>query len=82
MPGDPYASKASLASMLTGKATIRRSGQDRYGRTLAKVRVNGIDLATAQLRGGMASLYSSSFLEKRRMFYPEVVRNIVVDDKS
>ncbi|MGT2513435.1 thermonuclease family protein [Sphingomonas panni] len=55
--GDPYASKAALAAMLKGKATIERRGRDRYGRTLARVRVNGVDLSAAQMRAGMASTY-------------------------
>nr|WP_288413524.1 thermonuclease family protein [uncultured Sphingomonas sp.] len=56
--GDPFASKAALAAILGGSAVIQRSGQDRYGRTLARVRVNGIDLSVAQLRKGMAVAYS------------------------
>lgn len=57
--GDPYASKAALAGALVGKATIERRGHDRYGRTLANVRVNGIDLSSMQLRSGAASRYRS-----------------------
>lgn len=52
--GDPYASKAALAAMLKGKAAIERRGRDRYGRTLARVRVNGVDLSEAQVAAGMA----------------------------
>lgn len=52
--GDPVASKASLAAMLRGKATIERRGRDRYGRTLARVRVNGVDLSDYQVRVGAA----------------------------
>ncbi len=60
--GDPYASKAALASMLKGQVTIERRGQDRYGRTLASVRVNGVDLSDAQVRGGMAIVrYTTKF---------------------
>lgn len=40
--------------MLKGKATIERHGRDRYGRTLARVRVNGVDLSDAQVNAGMA----------------------------
>lgn len=53
--GDPYASKAALASMLNGYAIIARRGRDRYGRTLARVRVDGIDLSDAQVSFGMAT---------------------------
>lgn len=58
--GDPYASKAALAAMLNGRATIARQGRDRYGRTLARVRVNGIDLSDAQLAAGMATVYATT----------------------
>ncbi len=58
VPGDPFASKAALAAMLRGPAIIQRSGRDRYGRTLARVRVNGIDLSAAQIRTGMAVVYN------------------------
>ncbi|KQN37026.1 nuclease [Sphingomonas sp. Leaf407] len=53
--GDPVASKAALAAAIArGPATIVRRGRDRYGRTLARVRVNGVDLSAAQVRSGMA----------------------------
>lgn len=52
--GNPVASKASLAGMLRGKALIERRGRDRYGRTLARVRVNGVDLSGYQVRVGAA----------------------------
>lgn len=52
--GDPHASKAALAAMLIGRATIARRGRDRYGRTLARVRVNGVDLSDAQVAAGQA----------------------------
>lgn len=54
VPGDPHASKAALAGALRGRADIARQGRDRYGRTLARVRVNGIDLSDHQVRGGWA----------------------------
>lgn len=53
-PGDPFASRASLAAALRGRATIVRTGFDRYGRTLATVRVGGRDLSCHQLRAGAA----------------------------
>lgn len=59
MQGDPYASKAALAGKLKGKATIERRGRDRYGRTLARVRVNRVDLADAQIADGSAEVYRS-----------------------
>lgn len=54
VPGDPYASKEALASLLKGKALIERRGRDRYGRTLARVRVNGIDLSEIMIQRGQA----------------------------
>ncbi|WP_082438732.1 MULTISPECIES: thermonuclease family protein [unclassified Sphingomonas] len=54
VPGDPYASTRSLAEMLSGRAEIARVARDRYGRTLARVRVNGVDLSDYQLRTGAA----------------------------
>ena len=53
-PGDPYRSMSSLASALHGRATIKRLGTDRYGRTLALVAVNGNDLSCYQLATGNA----------------------------
>ncbi|MCG7349276.1 thermonuclease family protein [Sphingomonas sp. ACRSK] len=53
--GDPQASKESLAAAIEGKATIERRGRDRYGRTLARVRVNGVDLSCYQLRAKAAA---------------------------
>lgn len=52
--GDPFASKQALEAMLVGQATIERRGRDRYGRTLARVRVNGVDLSDYQVRTGAA----------------------------
>lgn len=53
--GDPVASRASLAAAVArGKAQIARRGHDRYGRTLARVRVNGVDLSDYQVRVGAA----------------------------
>lgn len=50
--GDAEASKRSLARVLHGRAEIQRLGHDRYGRTIAAVRVNGRDLSCHQLRAG------------------------------
>ena len=48
-PGNAAASKRQLATGLRGHATIERIGRDHYGRTLAMVRVNGLDLSCRQL---------------------------------
>jgi micrococcal nuclease len=54
-PGDPYASKANAARLIEGRrVTWLDLGRDRYGRTIAEVQVNGLDLSCAQLRGGFA----------------------------
>lgn len=53
-PGDPWASSRSLAAAIRGRATIERVGLDRYGRTLAMVAVNGLDLSCHQLAAGQA----------------------------
>jgi len=48
-PGDPFASKASLAVALTGRLRVERFGADRYGRTLALVTGARGDLSCWQL---------------------------------
>ena len=53
-PGDPHASKLALQSLTIGTAEISRQGRDVYGRTLVRVRVNGVDLSCAQLAAGHA----------------------------
>lgn len=53
-PGDPVASRRHLAAGLSGRATIERVGRDRYGRTLALVRVAGVDLSCRQLTARQA----------------------------
>lgn len=50
VPGDPFASRASLARALEGRLTIERIGADRYGRTLGLVHGPGGDLSCWQLR--------------------------------
>lgn len=53
--GDPSASKASLARLLTtGPVAITRLGTDHYGRTLAQVTAGGVDVGCAQLKAGQA----------------------------
>ncbi|WP_235535228.1 thermonuclease family protein [Sphingomonas sp. Leaf339] len=59
-PGDPIASKEALAAASRGTAEIDRQAYDRYDRTLARVRVNGVDLSCAQLAGGHA-IYRSDW---------------------
>jgi endonuclease YncB( thermonuclease family) len=54
-PGDPIASRQSLQAVIAGKRlTIRRLGRDRYGRTLAVVYADGVNIACHQLRTGNA----------------------------
>lgn len=54
-PGDPFASTESLRTSLSEGMTIRRVGQDRYGRTLALVTSGGIDLSCRQLEADAAT---------------------------
>lgn len=50
VPGDPFASTASLRiAMRSGPITIERIGTDRYGRTLAMVKAGSTDLSCYQL---------------------------------
>jgi endonuclease YncB( thermonuclease family) len=53
-PGDPYASTDSLRRAMTGDLTIDRVGEDRYGRTLARMSGSGGDLSCWQLKRGHA----------------------------
>lgn len=54
-PGDPQASKRTLAQALAfGPITIERKGVDRYGRTLALVSAGMTDLSCWQLAKGHA----------------------------
>lgn len=59
-PGDPIASQAALTDASQGTAEIDRQGRDQYERTLARVRVNGVDLSCAQLAGKHA-IYRSDW---------------------
>lgn len=59
-PGDPIASQAALTAASQGAAEIDRQGRDHYERTLARVRVNGVDLSCAQLAGKHA-IYRSDW---------------------
>jgi micrococcal nuclease len=54
-PGDPFASKANLSRLVTGRrVTWQDLGRDRYGRTIAEATAGGVDLQCDQLRGGYA----------------------------
>lgn len=54
-PGDPEEATRSLAAVMEmGPKRIIRLGQDRYGRTLALVKVGEIDLSCHQLATGNA----------------------------
>lgn len=53
-PGDPYASTNSLSAAMTGQLTIKRVGEDHYGRTLAMVAGSEGDLSCWQLGHGQA----------------------------
>lgn len=54
-PGDPSASKANMAAMVTGKRVHWIDlGTDKYGRTIAEVKVGRLDVQCAQLKGGFA----------------------------
>ncbi len=66
-PGDPFASRASLAALMRGRPiTLVRLGRDHYGRTLAIARAGGTNLACAQLRGGFA-VYVAKWDDGRRV---------------
>lgn len=54
-PGDPFASKASLARLVRGaKVSCTSEGRDRYGRILARCEARGLDLSCEQVRLGHA----------------------------
>ena len=59
-PGDPVASTERLRAGLGTAMTIRRVGQDRYGRTLALVRSGGVDLSCRQL-AAHAAIYKPNW---------------------
>lgn len=54
-PGDPIAAKANAARLIANSpVTWDDLGRDRYGRTIAEVRIGDVDLSCAQLKGGFA----------------------------
>lgn len=65
-PGDGAASTASLARALTGRLTIERAGEDRYGRSLALVAGDDGDLSCWQLAHGQA-IYKPAWDDGRRV---------------
>ena len=52
--GDGQASRRSLQGMMSGSLSVRRLGFDKYGRTLALVYSNGVNVACEQIRRGQA----------------------------
>ncbi|WAT18708.1 thermonuclease family protein [Aurantiacibacter sp. MUD11] len=55
VPGDGQASKRALEQIVSGaQLSITRFGRDRYGRTLAVVYADGVNIACAQLAAGQA----------------------------
>lgn len=65
-PGDPFASKQSLAAALSGTIRIERYGEDRYGRTLAALSGGSGDLSCWQLQHGQA-IYKRQWDDSRRI---------------
>ena len=54
-PGDPYASTEHLRSLIAGNPIeCRYVDRDRYGRTVARCTVKGVDLSCAQVSSGHA----------------------------
>ena len=54
-PGDPFAARDALRALSLGRALACESeGTDREGRTLARCRVEGLDLSCAMLESGHA----------------------------
>jgi micrococcal nuclease len=65
--GNPYDSRASLASLTTAVTTILPLKIDRYGRTVAEVKLGSIgweDASCAQIRRGQA-IYKPRWDERR-----------------
>lgn len=56
-PWSQRARQALVARALRHDAQVAERGKDSYGRTLARVRVDGVDLAEAQLRDGWAWVF-------------------------
>lgn len=66
-PGDPVASKAYLAGMISGrKVEMTVVGKDRYGRSLVTARVGRTDLSCAMIRAGHA-VYVKKWDDRKRV---------------
>ncbi len=73
------ASRKHLASIVAGKqVTIEYQKQDRYGRSVGKVLVDGIDACLAQVNAGLAWHYKKyqheQSLEDRRLHADAEIR--------
>ena len=53
-----HRAKQALSALLTGPITIERRGYDRYGRTVAVVRANGVDVACELMKSGHCRRYT------------------------
>ncbi len=53
-PGDPYAARDYLAQLARDGISCSTTGQDRYGRTLARCTAKGVDLLCAMIKAGHA----------------------------
>lgn len=54
-PGDPFASKDNLSSLIGWSSVqCRQTDTDHYGRTVARCEVKGADLSCRQVEGGFA----------------------------
>ena len=54
-PGDGWSSKRALAAMLSrGPVYVERVGRDRYGRSLARIYVNGANVGCQMIATGHA----------------------------
>lgn len=54
-PGDPVAAKDALKELVAGRTVKWRSlGRDKYGRTIAQPKADGVDLSCSQLEHGHA----------------------------
>lgn len=62
-------SRQKLASLCFGKSvTITGGVKDRYGRTVADVKCNGVDVSTEMVRSGMAWVYEKYVTNHRFLF--------------
>lgn len=59
-PGPAARATAALQALATGPLTVSPLYQDRYGRTVATVQAQGIDLGKAMLATGLAKAWPHS----------------------